>query len=75
MKKLSIILTMSLLSVASFAQKAEDFYFPVDKYDFGALTEGDPASHTFEFTNKGNHVVAPRQIGQKHRSYRVKMVL
>ncbi len=57
MKKLSIILTMSLLSMASFAQDAEDFYFPIDKFDFGALTEGDPASHTFEFTNKGTDTI------------------
>jgi len=57
MKKLSIILSLSLLSISSFAQKAEDFVFPSDKFDFGALNEGDPASHSFDFTNKGKDTI------------------
>lgn len=53
MKKLSIILLLNLLSFVSFAQTAEDFDFPIDKFDFGALIEGQAANHSFEFTNKG----------------------
>ncbi len=57
MKKFSIILSLSLLSFSSFAQKAEDFVFPSDKFDFGALNEGDAASHEFAFTNKGTDTI------------------
>jgi hypothetical protein len=57
MKKLSITLALSILSLASYAQKAEDYSFPVDKYDFGALLEGDAAAHEFEFTNKGSDTI------------------
>jgi hypothetical protein len=57
MKKLPIFLLISLLSFSAFAQKAEDFKFSSDKYDFGALTEGDPASHSFEFTNVGKDTI------------------
>ncbi|MDB5274826.1 MAG: hypothetical protein JWO58_3193 [Chitinophagaceae bacterium] len=57
MKNISIFLVISLLSFSSFAQKAEDFQFGHDKYDFGGLTEGDPATHSFEFTNKGKDTI------------------
>lgn len=57
MKKLSIFLSISLLSFSSFAQKAADFQFSSDKHDFGALIEGDPASHSFEFTNIGKDTI------------------
>lgn len=57
MKKLTIFLSISLLSFSAWAQKAEDFKFSSDKYDFGGLTEGDPASHSFEFTNAGKDTI------------------
>lgn len=57
MKKISIFLSISLLSFSSFAQKAEDFQFSSDKYDFGALVEGDAASHAFEFKNIGKDTI------------------
>ncbi|HSZ72208.1 MAG TPA: DUF1573 domain-containing protein [Cytophagaceae bacterium] len=57
MKNLSIFLLISLLSFSSFAQKADDFKFSHDKYDFGALSEGDAASHSFEFTNVGKDTI------------------
>lgn len=51
-----IALTASTLSF-SHAQVSNDFNFPVDKFDFGIVTEGEVATHTFEFFNAGKDTI------------------
>ena len=51
-----IALTVSTLSFSS-AQVSSDFNFPQDKFDFGIVTEGDVATHTFEFFNAGKDTI------------------
>ena len=51
-----IALTASTLSFSN-AQTSTNFNFPVDKFDFGVVTEGDVATHTFEFFNAGKDTI------------------
>ncbi|MGN6645122.1 MAG: DUF1573 domain-containing protein [Cytophaga sp.] len=51
-----IALTASTLSFSN-AQVSNDFNFPLDKFDFGIVTEGDVATHTFEFFNAGKDTI------------------
>ena len=51
-----IALTASTLSFSN-AQVSNDFNFPVDKFDFGIVTEGEVATHTFEFINAGKDTI------------------
>lgn len=51
-----IALTVSTLSFSN-AQISNNFNFPVDKFDFGVVTEGEVATHTFEFFNAGKDTI------------------
>lgn len=52
MKKISLILATSLLSV-SFGFAQGSFKFKEETHDFGSIEEGTVATHEFEFTNTG----------------------
>jgi hypothetical protein len=49
-------LVASTLSV-TLAQQSNNFKFPIDKFDFGVVNEGDKARHTFEFFNTGKDTI------------------
>ena len=49
-------LVASTLSV-TLAQQSNSFNFPIDKFDFGVVNEGDKARHTFEFFNTGKDTI------------------
>ncbi len=57
-KKISVLMILAASTItASMAQVSNDFNFPVDKFDFGVITEGDKARHTFEFFNTGKDTI------------------
>jgi len=51
-----IALAASTMSV-TIAQNSSDFNFPIDKFDFGVVPEGEKARHTFEFFNTGKDTI------------------
>ncbi|HSY60481.1 MAG TPA: DUF1573 domain-containing protein [Cytophaga sp.] len=52
----AVALAASTMSV-TFAQQSNNFNFPIDKFDFGVITEGEKARHTFEFYNTGKDTI------------------
>jgi hypothetical protein len=52
----AVALAASTMSV-TFAQQSNNFNFPIDKFDFGVITEGEKARHTFEFFNTGKDTI------------------
>ncbi len=60
MKKLSILLLISLLPVFSIAQG--QFNFEKETHDFGTIQEGDPAVHEFSFTNTGDQPIVISRV-------------
>lgn len=58
LKKIIVFLALgaSTLSV-TFAQQSNNFQFPIDKFDFGVINEGEKARHTFEFFNTGKDTI------------------
>ncbi|MFN8415364.1 MAG: DUF1573 domain-containing protein [Cytophagaceae bacterium] len=65
-KKLSSSLFLICAIVFSTLAQTDNkgFDFPVDKFDFGMVKEGDLATHTFEFTNTGKDtiVLGPQNV-------------
>jgi len=57
-KKIVVLaaLAASTMSV-TIAQQSANFNFPVDKFDFGVINEGEKARHTFEFFNTGKDTI------------------
>jgi len=51
-----VALAASTMSV-TLAQQSTNFNFPVDKFDFGVINEGEKARHTFEFFNTGKDTI------------------
>lgn len=51
-----VALAASTMSV-TMAQQSNNFNFPIDKFDFGVVNEGDKARHTFEFFNTGKDTI------------------
>lgn len=61
-KKIVVLaaLAASTMSV-TFAQQSKNFNFPIDKFDFGVINEGEKARHTFEFFNTGTDTILLKQ--------------
>ncbi|MBU6331447.1 MAG: DUF1573 domain-containing protein [Bacteroidetes bacterium] len=66
MKKLAFLLFFSTIALSSFAQNAAPaaqpkssavMKFKSEAHDFGTITEGDKATHAFEFTNTGSETL------------------
>lgn len=57
-KKISVLIALAASTFSvSMAQAPSDFNFPIDKFDFGVVTEGEKARHTFEFFNTGKDTI------------------
>ena len=52
----SVALAASTMGV-TIAQNSSNFNFPIDKFDFGVVNEGEKAAHTFEFFNAGKDTI------------------
>jgi hypothetical protein len=57
-KKIVVLVALAASSMSvTFAQQSNNFNFPIDKFDFGVINEGDKARHTFEFFNTGKDTI------------------
>ena len=57
-KKIVVLVALAASSMSvTFAQQSNNFNFPIDKFDFGVINEGEKARHTFEFFNTGKDTI------------------
>jgi hypothetical protein len=54
MKKTIVVLLASVLAITAFSRAAASFNWSETIHDFGSVTQGQPVSHEFEFTNNGS---------------------
>ncbi|WP_018344094.1 DUF1573 domain-containing protein [Cytophaga aurantiaca] len=61
-KKIVVLVALAASTMGvTFAQQSNNFNFPIDKFDFGVINEGEQATHTFEFYNTGKDTILLKQ--------------